>query len=82
MTKALPPCALCQDEAREIAGGGPGASPEAGLDYLAAHCEVAVVTLGERGCMVKERSSGEVTAEPACSGVKASVCWGRVGKPA
>lgn len=59
-----------QDEAREIVGGGPGATPEAGLEYLAQHCAVAVVTLGEKGCMVAEKGGGEVVAEPACSGVK------------
>lgn len=64
-------CAGClvQDESVEIAGGAP-ATPEDGLSYLAQHCQVAVVTLGEKGCMVKEHGSEEVILEPACSGVK------------
>ncbi|GAB4822086.1 hypothetical protein N2152v2_009132 [Parachlorella kessleri] len=64
-------CCFCnEDEAREIEGGGAvEATPEAGLAYLAAHCQVAVVTLGEKGCIVQEQG-GEVVRESACSGVK------------
>lgn len=36
---------------------------------MAAHCAVAAVTLGERGCLVQERG-GVPFAEPAASGVR------------
>lgn len=67
----LPPSSFsAQDEALEIAGGREaGGTPEKGLAYLAKHCDVAVVTLGEKGCIVQERG-GPVVEEPACSGVK------------
>lgn len=59
-----------QDEAVELAGG-PGCSPEAGLEYLAAHCaRLAVVTLGEKGCLIRERGGTGVVAMPACGAVK------------
>jgi predicted Rossmann-fold nucleotide-binding protein len=79
--------ALCfcnEDEAAEVAGGGAGATPEAGLAHLAQRCDVAVVTLGEKGCMVQRRAGGGVTdgggggggddgggviVQPACAGV-------------
>lgn len=77
---------LCeQDEASELMreGAGGNASPEAALEYLSHHCQVAVVTLGDKGCMVKERGGEEVVREPACPGVKvwrlcmlnAILCW-------
>jgi bifunctional ADP-heptose synthase (sugar kinase/adenylyltransferase) len=64
-------CFCNEDEAVEIAGGklGPGPSPEAGLEYLSQHCAITVVTLGEKGCLVKERGSQTVIAQPAASGV-------------
>ena len=63
--------AFCnEDEAVELAGG-PDNSPEAGLEFLAARCnQLAVVTLGEKGCLVKERGGAEPIALLACSGVK------------
>lgn len=63
--------AFCnEDEAVELAGG-PDKSPEAGLEFLAARCnQLAVVTLGEKGCLVKERGGAEPIALLACSGVK------------
>ena len=62
---------MLQDEAIELAGGlgMPGTSAEAGLAMLAAHCEVAVVTLGERGCIVQRAGEAGVLREPAASGV-------------
>lgn len=63
-------CFCNEDEAVELAGGAEG-SPEAGLDWLAARTNrLAVVTLGEKGCMVKERGADDVVAMPACAGVK------------
>lgn len=45
--------------------------PEAGLAYLAERCKrMAVVTLGEKGCLIKEHGAEEVIGMPACSGVK------------
>ena len=50
----------------------PAALAQAGLEWLAARTNrLAVVTLGEKGCMIKERGSAEVIAMPAMSGVKA-----------
>ena len=41
----------------EILGGaGPGRDPEAALEWLAARARIAVVTLGERGCIVRAES--------------------------
>lgn len=59
-----------EDEAQEVVGGAAvGATYQGGLEYLAAHADVAVVTLGEKGCLVMERGGPGVLAEPACSGV-------------
>lgn len=33
--------------------GEEGANPEAALEFLAKHCQWAVVTLGPNGCIVK-----------------------------
>ncbi|KFM25332.1 putative sugar kinase [Auxenochlorella protothecoides] len=68
--------ALCfanEDEACEVVGERRGADeggPLRGLAYLAAHCDTAVVTLGERGCVVRSRGSDVVHAQPACTGVR------------
>lgn len=59
---------LEQDEAAELTGPEVG-SAEKGLAMLAQHCDVAAVTLGERGCLVQLRG-GDPFAEPAASGVK------------
>ena len=59
-----------QDEAIELTGGpAGGGSAERGLGEMAAHCAVAAVTLGERGCLVQARG-GVPFAEPAASGVR------------
>ena len=43
---------------------------------MAQHCRrLAVVTLGEKGCMIKETGADDVVAMPACAGVK--VRWGQ-----
>ena len=58
-----------QDEAAELTGGPEEGSAEKGLALLAAHCNVAAVTLGERGCLVQQRG-GVAFSEPAASNVK------------
>eukprot|EP00887_Chlorella_sp_A99_P006297 scaffold3.g6297.t1 len=55
--------------AQVVGGAAVGATYQGGLEYLAAHADVAVVTLGEKGCLVMERGGPGVLAEPACSGV-------------
>jgi sugar/nucleoside kinase (ribokinase family)/predicted Rossmann-fold nucleotide-binding protein len=62
-------CFCNEDEAKEWAGGTPGVTPEQGLDLLAQYCDIAVTTLGEKGCLVKEKGAEETIAQPACSGV-------------
>ncbi len=62
-------CFCNEDEAIEWAGGTPGTTPEQGLDLLANYCDIAVTTLGEKGCLVKEKGATETIAQPACSGV-------------
>lgn len=49
--------------ARRHATDGLLASPESGLQLLSQHCRISVVTLGEKGCLVKLGST--VIAEPA-----------------
>ncbi len=58
-----------QDEAIELTGGPGEGTPEAGLAEMAAHCSVAAVTLGERGCLVQAHAEPPF-AEPAASGVR------------
>lgn len=62
-------CFCNEDEAIEWAGGTPGTTPEQGLDLLAQYCDISVTTLGEKGCLVKEKGAAETIAQPACSGV-------------
>ena len=64
---AVSVCFCNEDEAMEWAEGR---GPEVGLDLLSRQVDVAVVTLGEKGCLVKERNSSALIAQPACSGVK------------
>lgn len=69
-----------EDEATEWARGAVSdandgssiATPEAGLHLLSQHCRVSVVTLGERGCLVKLVKDGDQTmiVEPAAQGVQ------------
>ena len=61
-----------QDEAAEliaIEGQGSRAQPEEALEYLSQHCELAVVTLGDKGCIARRQGEEEAVQEPACSGV-------------
>ncbi|XP_058225604.1 uncharacterized protein LOC131334547 [Rhododendron vialii] len=46
-------CFANEDEATELLRGEEGANPEAALEFLAKHCQWAVVTLGPNGCIVK-----------------------------
>lgn len=56
-----------EDEASEwISGGG----PDRALHQLAQHCGIAVVTLGEKGCLVKQRDCDEIIAQPAVANVQ------------
>ena len=60
-----------QDEAAELiaAKGRDKAQPQEALAYLSQHCDMAVVTLGDRGCIAQRKGQAEVVQEPACSGV-------------
>ncbi|GAB4847453.1 hypothetical protein Ancab_026510 [Ancistrocladus abbreviatus] len=46
-------CFANEDEALEVVRGKQDANAEAALNYLATHCEWAVVTLGSNGCIAK-----------------------------
>ncbi|XP_010679760.2 uncharacterized protein LOC104895055 isoform X2 [Beta vulgaris subsp. vulgaris] len=46
-------CFANEDEAMEVVRGKQDTGPEAALDYLATHCQWAVVTLGSKGCIAK-----------------------------
>ena len=64
-------CAL-QDEAAELVaseGQSSRARPETALAYLSQHCELAVVTLGDKGCIAQRQGNTDIVQEPACSGV-------------
>lgn len=61
-----------QDEAAELLAGNDtskAADPNAALSYLSQHCEFAVVTLGDKGCIAQRKGDEVATQEPACSGV-------------
>jgi len=57
-------CFCNEDEARELGLG----DPEECIEKLSKHCEYAVVTLGDKGCVVR-RQGEEAVREPACSGI-------------
>lgn len=66
-----------EDEALEVlVGPGQGRTPELALDWLARHASIAVVTLGERGCILRGEDSSEVVSEPAASGVEVTDATG------
>ncbi len=59
-----------QDEATELTGGlAKGGSAEKGLALLAQHCNIAAVTLGEKGCLAQQQGE-EAFSEPAAKDVK------------
>ena len=43
---------------------------EQALQLIAQHCDTAVVTLGERGCIAKSKDHPDVLLMSACSGVQ------------
>lgn len=68
------PTVVCglQDEAGELVaseGQTSRARPETALVYLSQHCELAVVTLGDKGCIAQMHGDTDIVQEPACSGV-------------
>ena len=70
LTKQQPSKHNDSSHAAESSSGQDESSAESALAWLATHCDVAVVTLGERGCVVRERGSDDVIREPAAAGVK------------
>ena len=64
-------CAVQDEAARLVASEGQGsrARPETALAYLSQHCELAVVTLGDQGCIAQRQGDTDIVQEPACSGV-------------
>ena len=69
-----------QDEAAELVaseGQSSRAEPEEALAYLSQHCELAVVTLGDKGCIAQRQGDTDIVQEPACSGVSVIDATGR-----
>ncbi|KAK9108892.1 hypothetical protein Sjap_016952 [Stephania japonica] len=62
-------CFANEDEARELLSGEAKDGPEAALDFLAKHCQWAVVTLGPNGSMAKHGE--EMVRVPATGETKA-----------
>lgn len=58
-------CFANEDEAMEVVRDKQDTSPEAALDYLATHCQWAVVTLGSKGCIAKH---GKETVKLSATG--------------
>ncbi|KAL0432409.1 UNVERIFIED_CONTAM: 5-dehydro-2-deoxygluconokinase [Sesamum latifolium] len=56
-------CFANEDEAAELLGGEDKADSESALEFLANHCQWAVVTLGSKGCIAKHGK--EVVRVPA-----------------
>jgi len=54
----------------QLTGGvAKGGSAEKGLALLAQHCNIAAVTLGEKGCLAQQQGE-EAFSEPAAKDVK------------
>ncbi|GMH16197.1 hypothetical protein Nepgr_018038 [Nepenthes gracilis] len=62
-------CFANEDEATELLRGENNSGPEAALDFLAKHCQWAVVTLGSNGCIAK--NGNKVVQVPATGDSKA-----------
>ncbi|KAG2664024.1 hypothetical protein I3760_16G060200 [Carya illinoinensis] len=62
-------CFANEDEAIELLRGKENADPEIALEFLAKHCQWAVVTLGPNGCIAKHGK--EVVRVPAIGETKA-----------
>ncbi|XP_022996682.1 uncharacterized protein LOC111491853 isoform X2 [Cucurbita maxima] len=67
-------CFANEDEAKELIGGEKDADPEVALEFLAKHCQWAVVTLGANGCIAKHGK--EVVRVPAIGESKATDATG------
>lgn len=76
------PLAL-QDEALDLIGGASsGKTVEDALALLASHCNIAVVTLGDKGCIARRKGEADVFTEPACSEVQVVDSTGMKGRMA
>ncbi|KAF5468512.1 hypothetical protein F2P56_012660 [Juglans regia] len=62
-------CFANEDEATELVRGEQNADPESALEFLAKHCQWAVVTLGPNGCIAKHGK--EIVRVPAIGETKA-----------
>ncbi|KAG6675014.1 hypothetical protein I3843_15G075100 [Carya illinoinensis] len=62
-------CFANEDEATELLRGEQDADPESALEFLAKHCQWAVVTLGSNGCIAKH--GREIVRVPAIGETKA-----------
>ncbi|KAG6626858.1 fructoselysine 6-kinase-like [Carya illinoinensis] len=62
-------CFANEDEATELLRGKQNANPESALEFLAKHCQWAVVTLGPNGCIAKHGK--EIVRVPAIGETKA-----------
>ncbi|GMP81421.1 hypothetical protein CsSME_00036140 [Camellia sinensis var. sinensis] len=62
-------CFANEDEATELVRGEEGANLESALEFLAKHCQWAVVTLGPNGCIAKHGK--EIVRVPAIGEAKA-----------
>ncbi|KAI3464931.1 hypothetical protein Pfo_021594 [Paulownia fortunei] len=62
-------CFANEDEAAELLSDEDNAGPESTLEFLAKHCQWAVVTLGAKGCIAKHGK--EVVRVPAIGEAKA-----------
>ncbi|KAG6585583.1 hypothetical protein SDJN02_17183, partial [Cucurbita argyrosperma subsp. argyrosperma] len=67
-------CFANEDEAKELIGGEKDADPEVALEFLAKHCQWAVVTLGANGCIAKHGK--EIVRVPAIGESKATDATG------
>ncbi|KAJ4965930.1 hypothetical protein NE237_017779 [Protea cynaroides] len=67
-------CFANEDEAKELLRGEQNAGPEAVVEFLAKHCQWAVVTLGPNGCIVKHGK--EMVRVPAIGGTTATDATG------
>ncbi|KAJ9674746.1 hypothetical protein PVL29_023963 [Vitis rotundifolia] len=67
-------CFANEDEARELLRDDENTSPEAALEFLAKHCQWAVVTLGSNGCLAK--CGREMVRVPAIGEAKATDATG------
>ncbi|KAK9285461.1 hypothetical protein L1049_024654 [Liquidambar formosana] len=67
-------CFANEDEAVEVVRGKQDTDPEAALEYLAKHCQWAVVTLGSNGCIAKH--GNEIVRVPAIGDAQATDATG------